>query len=270
MNRIYSALGILAVIAIGAVFIINFRPLAGQGMSSKGPDCAATIHGACVPGSHFNATLRLLSSRMRNDAQFRAQRIRESTMNGLVERQLLLEDAKRLGIGVSDDDITAALRAGFVHISFPGDRIQGAMQALGLSPAGTLYLPFTNKDGKLSPDTYRKFVNDQTNLSEIEFREYQRQETIAARVRDLIRSRAEISESEVKDTYIRRKTTAQVKYVKIARKYFADNVLDTSDAAIDAWAGGKDNKDQVEKVFQSRKADYVECRNAKHILVRVD
>ena len=136
MNRIYQWLGALAVIAIGAVFVINFRPLAGQSVNNKGPDCAATVHGACVPAGHFTATLRLLASLpgLRNDSAFRSQRIRESTMNGMIERQLLLEDAKRLGISVSEDDVTTELRSGFIHISFPADRMRGAMlKSIGMT-----------------------------------------------------------------------------------------------------------------------------------------
>src|SRR5207302_1240422 len=137
---------------------------------------AAQIHGECVRGAHFWATYRLLTSRMPDEASIRAQRVRETTMDGLIERQLLLADAKRLGISVGDEDINAELRSGRVHVSFPAARMQGAMRSLGVAPGGTLFVPFTDKSGKPSIDLYKRRVTETTHLSEVEFREYQKLE----------------------------------------------------------------------------------------------
>jgi len=269
VNRIYQAFGFVAIVVIAIVFLINFQPAAGR-EAPKGPGCAATVHGECAKEQHFWATYRLLTMRMPDEASIKAQRIRETTMDGLIERQLLLSEAKRLGITVGEEDVNSELASGRIHVSFPAARMMSAMQSLRVAPGGTVYVPFTDKSGKPSIEMYKRRVSDITHLSEVEFREYQKEEITAARVRDLIRSRAQISESEVKEDFMRRKSTTQVKYVKFERRYFADNVLDTSDKAIDAWANDKDNKDQVDKVFESRKASYGECRLARHILIKVD
>ena len=45
--------------------------------------------------------------------------VRGKVLDGLIERELLVLDAARLGIKISDDELSAELRAGHVYFSLP-------------------------------------------------------------------------------------------------------------------------------------------------------
>ncbi len=272
MNRLSSIFGAIAVIAIAVVFIVSFQPGRGQNQVTAGPDCAADVLGACVRGTHFWASYRLISPRGASDAFVKQVRLKESTMEGLIERELLVNDAKRLGVGVSEDEVSRELVNGRIHVSLPVLRMRSMSNALNMREDGVREVSFTDKkSNQFSPDAYRKTVTEITHLSETDFRDHQRAELIASRMRDLVRARVHISESEAKDGFVRHKTTSTVKYVKFEKKWVVNHLLDKSDKAVAAWAENEKNKQEIDKLFESRKASYAgECRVAKNIFIKLD
>lgn len=270
MNRLSSIFGAIAVIAIAVVFIVSFQPGRGQNQVQSGPDCAAEVLGQCLRGTHFWASYRLIAPRGASDAFVKQVRLKESTMDGLVERDLLVADAKRLGIGVGEDEVSKQLVNGRIHVSLPVARMRAMSNALNMREDGVREMSFLDKKtNQFSPDLYRRNVTEVTHLSETDFRDHQRLELVAARMRDIIRGRVHISESEAKDGWLRHKTTATIKYVKIERKWVVTHLLDRSDKAIADWS--EKNKAEVDKLFESRKASYTgECRVAKNIFIKLD
>ncbi len=263
MNRLSSLLGGLAVIAIAIVFIVNFQPGGGQNQFQKGPDCAADVLGNCVRSTHFWASYRLLAPRGSEIDEAQKRKLKEMTLDGLVERELLLAEAKRLGISVSDEDLSKELFAGRLRASLPAKAPPHLPTMVNYREAF-----LDRKTKKFSPETYKRTVTELTYLSETDFREYQKAELIASRVRDLVRERVRVSESEAKDQFAREKATTTVKFVKLEPAWFAQKVVDMSDAAIEAWASK--NQDQIKKAFAAQKKQYEGgCREARHILVRV-
>ncbi len=270
MNRLSQLFGAIAVIAIAVVFIVSFQPGRGQNQVQAGPDCAAEILGQCLRGTHFWASYRLIAPRGASDAFVKQVRLKESTMDGLVERDLLVADAKRLGVGVSEDEVSRELVNGRIHVSLPVSRMRAMSNALNMREDGVRELSFLDKKtNQFSPDLYRRNITEVTHLSETDFRDHQRLELIAARMRDLLRARVHISESEAKDGWLRHKSTVTVKYVKFERKWVVEHLLDKSDKAVEAWM--EKNKAEVDKLFESRKASYAgECRVAKNIFIKLD
>lgn len=270
MNRVSSIFGAIAVIAIAVVFVVSFQPGRGQNQVEAGPQCAAEVLGECVRGTHFWASFRLIMPRGASDQFVKQVHLKESTMDGLIERELLTNDAKRLGIGVTEDDVSRELVNGRVHVSLPVARMRNMAANLGLTADGVREVPFTDKKtNAFSPEVYRRNVNEITRLSETDFREHQHQELVAMRMRDLIRSRVRISESEAKDRYLHHRTTETVKYVLLQKKWVRDHLLDRSDKAVEAWA--EKNKEEVDKLFDSRKAQFAgECRIARNIFLKLD
>jgi len=270
VNRASSIFGGLIVIAIAVVFIVNFQPGGGQNQLQQGPDCAAEIHGKCVRAGHFWAAVRLLAPRGAESEQLRRLRVRNMAMDGLVERELLVADAKRLGVSVGDDDLTRELRAGRIRVSLPSSTPPSLPMYLGMQEAGIRQMRFLDrKTNKFSAEVYKRDVTDISRLSETDFREFQREELIAARMRDIIRSRVRISEQEAKQQFEREKTTRVIKYLKIERPYLAMHVVDPTPDAVKTWAAA--NQPEIDSVFGSRKDRFAEgCREARHILRRVD
>lgn len=271
MNKLSSLLGGLAVLAIAIVFIFSFQPGGGANqVAADAPDCAAEVRGSCIRSAHFTASYRLLAPRNADAARLRSMRLKTQTIDGLIERQLLADDARRLGLGVSDDDLTRELATGRFRVSLPAEKVRQYGYALGLAEDGVRVIPVNDKkSGGFDTKTYEKQVRTLAHMAPPDFRDYQREEILAARVRDLVRSRARVGENEARAQFSREKSTATLSYVRFRRGWFADEVIDASDAAVAAWEAK--NKDEVEKVWSSRKTQLTpECRSVQHILRKID
>ncbi|MBK9265084.1 MAG: peptidylprolyl isomerase [Polyangiaceae bacterium] len=279
MNKLTSILGGLAVFAIAIVFIVQFRPNAGQQVAT-GPTCAIEVRGSCIPTLHYWASFRMMVPRGAEAALLRQLRMRKMTAEGLVERYLLNEDAKRLGITVSEDDLNTELRSGRMHLSAPvapikladGTAVEPAklMPYLGLGPDMVRYWPVKDKQtGKFDLKTYEREVRAMAKMSPQEFRAYQKEELIAARMRDIVRSRVQVGEEEAFARYAKDKSQAVVSYVRLDKRFYADLVADTSTKSIDAWVAL--NKEEEERVWNARKSQYTpECRVTRHILAKIN
>jgi len=279
VNKLTSILGGIAVMAIAIVFIVQFRPNAGQQVAT-GPTCAIEVRGSCIPTLHFWASYRMMAPRGAEQALLRQLRMRKMTSEGLVERYLLNEDAKRLGITVSDEDLNAELTSGRMHISAPvaplkladGTAVEPAkvFPYLGLGPDMVRYWPVKNKQtGKFDLKAYERDVRSVAKMSPTDFRAYQKEELIAARMRDIIRSRVQVGEAEAFARYAKDKSQAVVSYVRFDKRYYAELVADKSQKAIDAWVAL--NKEEEERVWNARKSQYTpECRVTRHILAKAN
>jgi peptidyl-prolyl cis-trans isomerase D len=262
-----------AVFAIILVFIIQFRPGTNV-QTTGGPECIARVSGNCIPDSDYLAAYRLSAPPNADKDDIKSMRLDRLMVEGLIERWLLNQDAKRLGISVSDDDINRQLVKGYVRISLPAAQADFLSARLGLLPEPVG--PARVLRGVRNPDTdkfdikrYERRIRDVAAKTPKDFREFQRQEFVAARMRDLIRSRVRVSPAEVRATFDREREQAVVDYVKVERAWYRKYVIDASPDAVSAWAGS--HKDDVDKSWESRKASFLpECRVARHILVRVD
>jgi peptidyl-prolyl cis-trans isomerase D len=269
VNRLSQILGAAAVIAIAVVFIVQFRPATGTQVHSVGSTCAVEVRGSCISSVDFKASYNLLAPRNAEDTRLRAMGLRRLTAEGLYERWMLNEDAKRLGITVSDDELTAELMAGRARVSLPADKIRQVGYALSLRDDLIRYLLVRNRQSKkFDLKQYDKEVRTVTKMSQSDFREYQRKELIAARMREVVRSRVRVGENEAFEQFSREKSTRTLDYVRFDRRFYADLVVDTSERAVQAWANS--NKEELDKTWEGRKAQYLpECRVARAIAVNV-
>ncbi|WP_438020135.1 peptidylprolyl isomerase [Sorangium sp. So ce315] len=268
MNRLSQIFGAAIVIAIAVVFIVQFRPNAGP-VQSSGTTCAVDVRGNCISSIEFNASRNLLAMRSVDENRLRAMGLRRITAEGLYERWLLNEDAERLGISVSDDELTAELGAGRVRVSLPADKIRQIGYALGIREDLIRYLDVRNRQTKkFDNKQYERQIRAITKMSPNDFRDYQRKELIAARMRDFIRARVRVGENEAFEQFSREKSTRTLSYVRFDRRFYSDLVVDTSEKAIQAWADA--NKEELDKTWEGRKAQYLpECRVARIVTAEV-
>lgn len=267
-GKITQVLGAAAVIAIAVVFIVQFRPATGAQQGASGPTCAIEVRGNCINSTQFWAAYRLLAPPNADAARLKSMGLRRQVMEGLIDRYLLVEDAKRLGITVSDEDINAELASGRAHVSLASDKIHVLGPPLGLVNDNYRIINARDrKSQKFDPKVYEREVRNRTKMHPSDFRDFQRQELIAERMRDLIRARAHVAESEIFTQFAREKSTATLDYVRLDKRFYADMAIDRSQKAIDAWSVG--HKDELDKVWENRKSKFLpECRVLRHILVR--
>ena len=229
----------------------------------------AEVKGSCIDSNYFYAAQRLISYRGLDGSRQKAMGFRRQVAEGLIEQWALNQDAKRLGVMVSDDDVSAEIAAGRAHISLPADKAREMGYPLGIGE--DLVSPLLVKDRKtkrFDAKLAEKDIRQRTRLSPAEFREYQKLELTAARMRDIIKQRVHVGENEAFEQFAREKATATLDFARLDRRFYADLVLDTSPRTVEAWAA--QNKEELDKVWESRKAQFLpECRVTRHVLVKI-
>ena len=258
---------LVAAIAVGIilVFVLEFR--AGRGASAAlRQECALEAFGDCTDPKDFNASLSLVIPRGMEGKKVREYGLRKHVMEGLVERELLLQEAKRLGIAISDDEIDDELQNGRARVSLPAAETRLPMQLQLCRPnesGSACEVPFeamrlmpvkSTQTGAFDYKIYERVVRSATNRSPKEFREMQRRELIAARMRDLVRSRARISEAEALLDFERENSRAVVRSVEVKRDWMMKYAVDVSDAAVDRWSF--ENKEQVDEAWKTAKDQF--------------
>ncbi len=277
MSFIKQIFVIGAVIAICLVFVLEFRP--GTNVQGGGnPRCAVEIQGDCIPYEHFLASYRMLAPPNADDEQLKLLRVKETVVQGLIERWLLNQDAKRLGLTVTEKDVRSYLFRGLVRVSLPVSRedsfstrlSMNGLPMLGLpeGPARRLYVQ-DRKTGRFDSKNFKSQMRRLTNMTMTGFTEYQKSEALAARVRALLRARTHVSNAEARAAYAARNEKAVVNYVKLESAFLRSHVVDDSKDVFAAWA--KENAEPIEKAWKSASERYTPgCRSARHILVRVN
>ncbi len=276
-KAIKQILVIGAVIAISMVFVIQFRPGTNVDVSG-GPRCAFEISGDCVPHTDFVAAYRLAAPNVEPEV-LKQWRLREIVVEGLIERWLLVEDAKRLGLTVSDDDVTHYLIKGLARFSLPASQEEDFTYRLARATGGQIAPPPQGparrmrvtdpKTDEFDYDRYKRWVGRMSNKTLKDFREFQRAELLAARMRGLVRTRVRVSEKEAFAVFARNNEKAVVDHLKLERAFYRDHVIDRSDDVVSQWRG--EHEKEVDEAWNSRKESYLpECRKARHILVRID
>lgn len=265
MSVVYGVI----VVAILMVFIIQFRPNASQRTGSISQQCVVTVRDRCIDPKEFWASYSLLVPRGIDEAQLKKMGLRRYVMEGLVERVLLTQDAERLKLAISEDEINKELVAGRLHVSLPQEQAAILAMNLNMMEPGVRMFSFEGPSGKgFDYKTYQRVIKQTTNRSEKEFKAMQREELIAERMRDLIRSRARITEAEAFASFVRERSTATIDYVRFSRPFFVSRFVDVSPKSLEEWTTS--HKEEIDKTWESAKKQFPPgCRTARHILVKL-
>lgn len=263
-----------AILAIALVFVMQFRPGAQfQGADAAAePTCAAEVDGRCIVSqSDYVTAFRLVGSGNVDDDN-RRDLVRQLVLEGLVQRWLLAEDAARLGIAVSEEDVSQSLGRSLVRVSLPADHENDMLAyQLGLSqPDGAARsVPFTDpKKGKFDYERYKKWVQRISGKTLQDFREFAAKEELAARMRALVKSRARVADEEAHAEFAVGSAKIVVDYVQLSRDWYQRRV-DASPGAVATWAA--DHAKDVDEAWAEKKDEYLPtCRKVRHIFARID
>ncbi len=231
---------IYGVIIVGMilVFVLGFNPSAGKKLGTVSEACAARVHGSCIEPKAHRAAYRLVFSRGTGGMkQAAASRI---VLEGLIERELLVTEAQRLGLTVSEDEITDSIFHGYVLVSLPSDQVQ-MQQGLGLND-GRVNVGFKDaKTKQFDMKVYERTVKQITGRSPTEFREWQSREILAGKMRDLVRAPVRVAEDEALDRFKIERTTATVNYAVVRRSWLEKYAISSDQKDIDTWSKDKVN-----------------------------
>ena len=280
------------VIIVGTImtFVIEFRPNASQRTASLSEACAARVRGRCLDPRDFSSAYRILMP-SRSAETSRRLNVKRVALDGLIERELLDDEARRLGITVTEDEVTDQLYAGFVRASVPSadpSTAQTILQEMyqsyaraGLLSQESAEAHFNDRDTAIPDDfrdpkskmfdmkVYERQVRNLSNRSTSEFRGEQARELLAAKMRDVIRAPVRVSDNEAWEEYRRRYDSATVAWIPVKESWAARwTAANASQSAVDAWV--KDHGQEVDKELADRQAaDAPKAGHLRHILVKL-
>ncbi|HKO46882.1 MAG TPA: peptidylprolyl isomerase [Polyangiaceae bacterium] len=263
------------------VFALEFRSGQNGPTASLKRECVLEFKGDCIDPKEYYASFGLVMSNL-NPRASKQLGLHKKVLDGLVERELLVAEAKRLGISASESDVEAELFNGRAHVSLPAQDSLSLSAQLGMcriaedgrgcEPGSDTMLRYLRV--KRTPDEpfdyarYEREVRVLANRGPKEFKEMQQRELIAARMRDLIREPVRVSETEAFALFEQARSTVTVRSAVLTRDWFAKYTLDVSPAAVDKWAA--ENKPLVDASWETDKANFTAgCVPTREILLEV-
>lgn len=265
-SAVYGAV----IVATVLVFILGFNPSAGKKLGPLNDACAATVRGNCIEPKAHRAAYRLVFGRgTPGMKQATASRF---VLEGMIERELLIGEAERLGLTVSEDEITDSIFHGDIYVSLPSDNPavgrqvgfdNGKVNVDRVVPNG-----YKNKDTKqFDLKVYERTVKQLVNRSPSEFRDWQARELLAAKMRDLVKAPVRVAEEEAFDRYVDERSTATVGYIIVRKGWIEKYAISSEGKEVDDWAKAntakivvpvrhilvKGEKDKPEQLEEARK-----------------
>ena len=222
-----------------AVFIINFGPQSKGGCDGPSTDSdqfAARVAGDTISSNAFRYGFLVLGGAQYPPQIAKQQRLKETVMDKLIERELLAQEAERLGYAVTEEEVEDLIaEAKIIGLGYP--RTIGRIQ----------------KEGKFNYDLFKNFVQFEMGLTPKTFIEEQRRELLASRVRDLLRAGVTVSMNEVKADFERKGNQVNLEYVRFSPRRTGGEVVLT-DAEIETYAKANDAK--LKQVYDGKKFLY--------------
>ncbi len=262
------------------VFALEFRAGRNGPTASLKKECAIELKGDCTDPKEYYAAFGLVMPRGVDPRAAKQLGLHKKVLDGLVERELLVAEAERLGLSVSKDEVEAELVNGRAHVSLPALDAQNLSYQLGLCrrdengrgcELGTdtlvreLHVKRT-ADEPFDYAVYEREVRVLANRGPKEFKEMQQRELLAARMRDVIREPVRVSETEARAMFEQERSTATIRSVVLSRDWFAKYALDLSSASVDKW--GADNKALIDATWETDKGTFsAGCVPTREILL---
>ncbi len=209
------------------VFIFFF----GWGMRSQRPAYVAKVNGHVIDlRAYQQAYNRLVELYQRaygdrwSPAKIKELGLGKRALDQLIDQALLLQEADRRGIKVSDEELAAAIQA----------------------------VPVFQDQGAFSKERYLQ-VLDANRLTPLEYEESKRRELLLQKVEQAIRAEVQVTDQEVEDEYRERNTKADLAYVAFRPEAYEAEVEITDEALADYYEAEKERY----RIPERRSARYV-------------
>lgn len=251
------------VVAIILAFVLTG---ASPGAGDAADECVAEVGKHCISSKEYDAAYRLFSAiggGSINEAAAKRLRLQEQVARGLAERELLAEEAERIGLSTSEDDVDEHLLEGRARVSLPAADAEGLALSLamcvdgpmGCEP-GTIGLRAIDvtRDGRFDIEVYKRTVRVWTRRSPAQFKEMQMREHTAERLRQLVRSQVRVSEEEAFLAYARTQNKATARLLNLNKAWFERFAIEVTEAELAKTL--EEQPDAVEELKARLDADY--------------
>lgn len=230
---IYILFGVLI-----AAFVISFGPsglgLGGGNSNPVGAGFAAKVMGNKLEDAEFRFVYIALRLAEAPPNLARERHYKEFTMDRLIERELLAEEAERLGLAVSEDEASEMVA-------------NGRLLAVG---APTQIPGYAFRDGRFDYERFRSVAQNYYGVTVKKLIEIQRREMLADKLRQILRVGTKVAPDEVKADFEDKGRQVNLTYVRFAASRYEED-LNPTDAELEAWA--KAHEDEIKKAYEERK-----------------
>jgi peptidyl-prolyl cis-trans isomerase D len=236
-----------------AVFIINFGP----GSRGCSPGAGAATYAARVAGEtlteqDFRFTYLAVTNGQVPSQVAQDRRYKELVMDKLIERELLAQEAERLGFDVSAKEVEDMIAS-------------GRMMVLGMPRRLDDYV---FKEGKFDYDRFKMVAQNRLGVSVVRYIEIEQRELLADRMREMIRMGAKVSPDEVKADFENKGLQVNLEYARFSPRRFEDD-SEVTPADLDAYV--KAHADELKKQYDERAFLYKKIdKQAKLRHMRID
>jgi peptidyl-prolyl cis-trans isomerase D len=261
--------GIILLFVVGSlslVFLVQFGGPQGDGCSSqKAVGAAAEVYGHAIGRNEFQAAFTLVGGENYPDELLKESKLRANVLDGLIERDLLAREARRVGFNVTDDEVLRRVADdGLIHMSMAVDA------GPRLPVSGAQKFSFADSKGQFSKDNLKRFIQYRLRRSVHEFAMSQIEETLADRMRQTVISNVSVGPGETWDAYVREKESVTLQYVRLSNAYYAQQVAPTEQEIVAFMAA---EQKAVDAEYERQKQRYTGLEKqvkARHILIKVD
>jgi peptidyl-prolyl cis-trans isomerase D len=253
-----SSRSVLIMVLFGiviVVFIVNFGPQS-QGTTceqmNKEDSYAARVGGRTISNNDFRYGFLAWGGGQRPPKVAQQQRLKETVMDKLIEREMLAETADKLGFVVTEDEVEDNIAESRVTL-------------LGES----LTHPRLQKDGKFNYEAFKMYAQFELGMTPKAFLAEQRKELLAARVRNLVRDSVNVSEDEVKNDFLRKNRQVNLEYMRFVGRRFDAEIAPTEEE-IAAYA--TKNEAKLKEVYEQKKFLYEKApaqRKLRQVLIKL-
>jgi peptidyl-prolyl cis-trans isomerase D len=244
---------ILLIVAAFALEVRGFKKI-----GKLDAECAVKVGASCVNPRDFMAAYQMTVRPDLTPKEIKRLGLRKMILDGLVERELLLGEADRLGISISSEKVDEELAYGRFHFSLPAER-DGQMQMM-------TYVPVRDPQTEaFSFDIYQRVVRNYARMSTKDFKSYQTDELIASRMRDLVKLPVRVSDAEVFAAFESDSAKATVRVAQLDRDWFARFGTNVTDDEVRAFITA--HMSDIDAAFAGQESTYVEsCPLVSEIL----
>ena len=212
---------------IGAIVVV-FIFWGMGGMSNPQSQEIARVYDKPIPLTTFYQYVNLLEKKnrfRRNLSEDEVKALRDSAPDNLINLTLLTEEAERLGLDVSDQEVQAAI----------------------------INDPDFQQDGRYNKQIYEIFIGRGRNRQEekVAYEKWLRQQLLAAKALETITSFAKVSEAELKEYFRLSREEVQVDYVAVNPETFVAKAKPT-EAELKAYYEKYRDKFQVPEKIKVR------------------
>ena len=208
-----------------ALVVVSFVGMYGVQSGQDKSQVVASVNGTKIMSTDLgrryrNRLAQLERQYNRSLGDDQQQQLREQVKQEMIEDEVVLQEARRLGLEVSDLEV--------------GSLVLSQSYAL-------------DEEGNYNEEVYLRFLK-RNQYTRPKFEQVLREDLLRMKLRRLVYMGATISEPAVREAYVESRTQVDIEYVKVDPRAFSEEVQ-VADADIETWL--TENEDRARETYDS-------------------